>query len=99
MHPDAIIGEVMVEGEGPIPHLDTHESSSSEEISGVESEVSEDEGDAEDLEDNFNSAGEEVRGREGGREGGREREEGREGGGGGGRERWEGLGEPSLSTT
>ena len=59
--PEAIIEEVMVEGEGPLPPLDNQGASSSEEISGVESDLSDDEGDVEDLEDNFNSAGEEVR--------------------------------------
>ena len=62
VHPDAIISDVMVEGEGEVPALhDSHDTSASDgDISGVESDASEE--DEEDLEvdDNFNSAGEEV---------------------------------------
>ena len=61
--PDAIIGDVMVEGQGEVPALhDSHDTSASDgDISGVESDASEE--DEEDLDvedDNFNSAGEEV---------------------------------------
>ena len=62
VHPEAIIGDVMVEGEGEVPAL--HEgpdtSASDGDISGEESDGSEDEEDGLDVDDNFNSAGEEV---------------------------------------
>ena len=64
VHPNAIIDDVMVEGEGEVPTLhDSRDSSVSEgDLSGVESEGSEeDEEDVEELDDNFNSAGEEVK--------------------------------------
>lgn len=58
VHPDAIIDDVMVEGEGEVPTLhDSHNSSACEE--DIESEGSEEDDEAE-LDDNFNSAGEEV---------------------------------------
>ena len=64
MHPDAIIDDVMVEEEGEVPTLhDGHDTSASEGdiISGVESDGSEEDEEDVEEEDNFNSAGEEVR--------------------------------------
>ena len=63
VHPDVIINDVMVEEEGEVPvlHDDSRESSdSSEDLSAVESEGSEDDEELEEPDDNFNSAGEEV---------------------------------------
>ena len=63
VHPDAIIDDVMVEGEGEVPGLhDSHDTSGSDaDLSGVEASEEEDEADLDGVEDNFNSAGEEVR--------------------------------------
>ena len=61
--PDAIIGDVMVEGEGEVPPAlhDSHDTSASDGDISEDSDGSEDEEEDLEIDDNFNSAGEEVK--------------------------------------
>ena len=61
--PDAIISDVMVEGEGEVPPAlhDSQDTSASDGDISEDSDGSEDEEEDLEIDDNFNSAGEEVK--------------------------------------